>query len=539
MENEKDLKTPTSGHVELEFVVGHPDFDESAVNWYKQPMLRRLYFMMPLLFLGSTTLGYDGSLLNGLQTMPSWQDFFHHPTGALLGIYGAIPGFGGLAVLPFAPYIADYFGRRNGTALGCVIIIMGALLQSFPPASNPKAMYLAGRFFIGFGSNISNGTCPLLITEIAHPRHRGKLTTLYNTLWYLGAIIAAWVSYGTLISYPGNMAWRLPTGLQCLMPGIQLLTLYFFPESPRYLISRGKEAQAKATLIKYHGNGSETPFVNWEFAEIRDTLHLEREAAAKNGWLEMVRTPGNRKRCILIILTAIFSQCSGNGLVSYYLSSILKTIGITDPKQQALINGGLTIWSWLVSLCFAFTVDKIGRRVLFLGAGVGMLISFTIWTACSAVYEKSGSSAAGYTVLAMIFLFYGVAGLAWPGLTVSYTVEILPYQIRAKGLTLCFCFTALSGVFNQYVNPIGIENLRWKFYFFYIAILVIECLVIYFYFVETRGPTLEEIAQLFDGDDAAIAAAMPVSRNASVADVEKELERRASVYNTTTHSIAK
>lgn len=70
----------------------------------------------------------------------------------------------------------------------------------------------------------------------------------------------------------------------------------------------------------------------------------------------------------------------------------------------------------------------------------------------------------------MIFLFYGVAGAAWPGLTVSYTIEILPYNIRAKGLTLCFFFTALSGVFNQWVNPLGLESLHWRFYFVYIAV---------------------------------------------------------------------
>jgi hypothetical protein len=109
----------------------------------------------------------------------------------------------------------------------------------------------------------------------------------------------------------------------------QLFSLYFFPESPRFLISRGKHEQIKEILIKHHGNGNENdPFVNWEFTEIRDTLALEQQVAADSGWKEMVRALGNRKRCFLIIFTAIFSQCSGNGLVSYYLSPVLKTIGI-------------------------------------------------------------------------------------------------------------------------------------------------------------------------------------------------------------------
>lgn len=289
------------------------------------------------------------------------------------------------------------------------------------------------------------------------------------------------------------------------MPGIQLLALYLVPESPRYHIARGKEEKARQFLIKYHGNGVETKFVQWEFEEIRNTLRLERETAAESGWKEMVRTAGNRKRCILIICTAIFSQCSGNSLVSYYIAQILKSVGITSPSHQALINGGLTIWCFIVSLAFAFAVDKFGRRTLFLTAGIGMLVTFSIWTACSAVYQKTGNNGAGAAVIAMIFLFYTVAGLAWPGLTVSYTVELLPYKIRAKGLTLCFCFTALSGVFNQYVNPIGLENLAWKFYFVYIAVLVIECLVIYFYYVETKNLPLEEIARVIDGDQAAAA----------------------------------
>ncbi len=146
----------------------------SQLGWWNQKYLRQLYLLMPLLFLGSTTLGYDGSVLNGLQTMPTWQDCkhlqsrvqrrketdplkdFHHPKSARLGIIGAMPGFGGLACLPFAPYIADGLGRRNGTAIGCLVTILGALIQSFPPANNAVPMYLAGRFFVGAGATICN-----------------------------------------------------------------------------------------------------------------------------------------------------------------------------------------------------------------------------------------------------------------------------------------------------------------------------------------------------------------------------------------------
>lgn len=118
------------------------------------------------------------------------------------------------------------------------------------------------------------------------------------------------------------------------------------------------------------------------------------------------------------------------------------------------------------------------------------------------MYAQTGNSAAGGAVIGMIFLFYGVAGFAWPGLTVAYCAEILPYSIRAKGLAVNFALTALASVFNQYINPIGLDNLQWKYYFVYIAILVVECLCIWFLFVETKGPTLEEMAELFDGPSA-------------------------------------
>jgi hypothetical protein len=83
-----------------------------------------------------------------------------------------------------------------------------------------------------------------------------------------------------------------------------------------------------------------------------------------------------------VILTSFFSQCSGNGLVSYYLHDILSSVGIDDPTDQSLFNGGLQIWSFIVAIGFSvFLVDKLGRKALFLTAAIGMLIVFSIWTA--------------------------------------------------------------------------------------------------------------------------------------------------------------
>jgi len=188
----------------------------------------------------------------------------------------------------------------------------------------------------------------------------------------------------------------------------------------------------------------------------------------------LLKTPGNRKRVLLIVLTCFFSQCSGNGLVSYYLHDILNSVGVTSSYQQSLLNGGLQLWSFAVAIVMALFVDKIGRRPLFLTAGIGMLVTFTIWTACSAVYAQNGSGAAGKVVIAMIFFFYGIAGFAWPGLTVgyvrqdlvdcdvhflgrhslanhnnSYCSEILPMSIRASGIALCFAVQASASVLNQ------------------------------------------------------------------------------------------
>lgn len=96
---------------------------------------------------------------------------------------------------------------------------------------------------------MTQGSAPLLITELAHPQHRGKLTTMYNTLWYVGAIVAAWTVFGT-IKYTSEASWRIPVAMQAAMPIIQFLGIWFLPESPRWLCANNRYEEAFEVLVK-------------------------------------------------------------------------------------------------------------------------------------------------------------------------------------------------------------------------------------------------------------------------------------------------
>jgi hypothetical protein len=182
----------------------------------------------------------------------------------------------------------------------------------------------------------------------------------------------------------------------------------------------------------------------------------------------------------LIIALAFFSQWSGNGLVSYYLNRVFDAIGITNPTIQLLINGILQIWNLAWAVSASFVVERAGRRFLFITSTVGMIIFFTLQTVCSAQFAIHGSPAAAHAVIAFIFLYYAAyeyahplfvlyirlqtLSIAYSPLIVAYTVEILPFALRAKGFNVFNFMISLSLIFNQYANPIALDHLGWKYY---------------------------------------------------------------------------
>jgi MFS family permease len=161
------------------------------------------------------------------------------------------------------------------------------------------------------------------------------------------------------------------------------------------------------TLAYYHADSNEQdPLVQFEYDEIKAAIEFDRTVAANVGYKSLFTTPGNRKRLRIIVAIAFFSQWSGNGLLSYYLTKVLDSIGITNPTIQLLINGILAIWNFAWAIVASFSVERIGRRVLFITSCVGMLVFLTLQTICSAVYTEHKLEGAAHAFIAFVFLFY-------------------------------------------------------------------------------------------------------------------------------------
>lgn len=489
------------------FELGGTEFPR--ITWYKTKGVRGLYVALMFAVLTSATNGYDGSMMNGLQALPQWVSSFHSPGSATRGLLNAIMSVGSIVALPITPYIADILGRRIGIITGCIIMIVGVLLQSI--GANIQ-MFIAARFLIGFGVAIAHGSAPLLIAELVHPQHRAIFTTIYNSTWYFGSIVASWLTYGTF-SIQSSWSWRIPSIVQALPSVIQLIAIWLVPESPRFLIAKGKSEEALQVLAKCHAQGNaQDDLVQIEYREIHDTIRLEQEFEG-NGWQELIKTVGNRRRLLILITLGFFSQWSGNGLVSYYMSDVLGKAGVSSHKTQLEINGVLNIINFLTAVTMCFFIDKFGRRPLFLFATGGMFLSFCIWTVCAARFTISGVVAAGKAEIFFIFLFYVFYNSAWSGLLVGYAVEILPYRLRAKGLTMMFLAVDLALFFNSYVNPVALDALDWKYYIVYDVWLFVELATVYFFYVETRNTPLEEIVKYFDGADALLGGGMATEKS--------------------------
>lgn len=375
-----------------------------GIPWYKQRHLLLLNYCVLSLCLLSAANGYDGTLMNGLMALPQWNNFMDHPTGAWLGFINAIQALSSTLAYPLVAYFANRWGRKRGIYIGYFFPVLGALLQALTP--NIPGFVLS-RFFLGQPSAWWGGLAPLLITELAYPTHRPFLTALYNCEWYVGSTVAAWATYGTR-NYATEWAWRVPSILQLAIPAVVFPAVLLIPESPRYRISRGQLVKARETLVRFHVGGNDgSPLVDFEMGEIQRALEADAAASNSTSWLDLVKTKGNRRRAFISVTLGVYTQWNGVGVVSYYLTMVLKSVGITSITQQTLINGCLQIWNLIFSVGAAASVDPLGRRPLFLTSCIGMLVSYIFISALSGSF-----AATGIVVVPFLYIYYGFYDLA-------------------------------------------------------------------------------------------------------------------------------
>ncbi|KAI1330018.1 guanine deaminase [Xylariaceae sp. FL0255] len=502
--------------------------NEDKVPWSRKPNLRFLYLLLFPTCMGiELTSGFDSQLINALQIVPSWNTFFNHPTGSLTGIISAAYSLGAIVSLPFIGIINDKFGRRWCVFGGSVVMVIGALIQGL---AVDVAQYIVARLILGFGIPICIVSASSLIGELSYPKERAVLTSLFNVSYFVGQLVAAGITFGTN-SIPNNYAWRIPSWLQMVPSLLQISFIFFIPESPRWLITRGRRDEAFDILAKYHAEGDrESEFVKAEFAQLEATINIELEYS-KRSYKDLVRTSGMRRRVLISTMVGLFTQWSGNTVISYYLGDLLTMIGHTDAVFKQKINVANSAWSLINGTIIAILVKRYRRRLMYLITATSMLAVFIGWTismkyAIDAVNAGTTNAAAGGVTLFFIFAYSPCYNIGYNALTYTYMVEIWPYAERSRGIAYFQLWGRLAGFFTTFVNPIGLQNASWRYLISYLVFLAYQIVFIYYFFPETYGRTLEELAFLFE--DKALA-------EEAVHAVEKAVGQHHEELNETCH----
>jgi SP family sugar:H+ symporter-like MFS transporter len=397
----------------------------------------------------------------------------------------------------FAGRLADIMGRRNTMMLAALLFLAGALTQGL---SHSHDLFVIARLGGGMAVGAASVLSPAYISEVAPAGIRGRLTTIQQIMIIIGLTIAFVVNYflaasagvSTNLFWGGIAAWRWMYLMQAIPAAIFLIALIFIPESPRYLVSKGRDESAEKVLAKLFGSGT----ARAKLDEIRVTFsedHRPRFSDLKgNGLL------GIRPIVWAGIMLAVFQQLVGINVIFYYGETLWKLAGVSEAAalQRNIISGVVSIGACLVTIA---VIDKIGRKPLLLIGSAGMAVSLfaMAYAFHSGTLDASGnlqlSHGMGLVALVSANLYVIFFNGTWGPVMWVMLGEMFPNQIRGSAL-------AVAGFAQWFANYLIAQSFpimsAWSLsgsYLFYAVSAVISFFLVQSLVHETRGKELEQM----------------------------------------------
>ncbi|KZP12128.1 general substrate transporter [Athelia psychrophila] len=449
---------------------------------------------------GFTLFGYDQGVMSALLSAPQFQKVFpqvvtlgqpaNHAT--LQSFVVAIYEIGCLVGALSNLWIGDRLGRKRTIVLGGILMIIGAILQT---TSYSYAQLVVARIVTGLGNGLNTSTVPTYHAECSPAKNRGSLIMIEGSLITFGIMISYWIDFALFWASDSSAQWRVPIALQIIFALVMIGGIGYLPESPRWLVKQGRNAEAMAVISALNDAPVSDPEVLRTYHGIREAVAIDDAPTRGKAPLKELFTHGrgqNFRRATLGIVVQCFQQITGINLITYYATLLFERLGIDDVKSRIIAACNGTEY-FLASLIAIALIDRVGRRKLMLFGATGQCITMVLL----AVLGSIDKSAANVASAVLLFVFNSFFAVGWLGMTWLYPAEIVGLRIRAPANALS---TASNWIFNFVVVMVtgpSFSAISWRTYIVFAALNAFIIPVVYLFFPETAGRSLEDMDVVF------------------------------------------